>query len=142
MSGLAAIVSIPVSRRGSIRGPLIVAAVSSLLASTGLLFLDSGTAIAAIAGVALLFGIALGTSAVSNQAALYAQAPASGVGTASGLFRTFTYLGTIASATITGIVFRTGVTDGKLHTIAVVLILISAVVALMTVTDHALKELA
>ncbi len=58
-------------------------------------------------GITLLFGITSGASVVGNQTALYAQAPPDRIGTASGLFRTFSYTGSIASATITGLVFHT-----------------------------------
>ena len=52
---------------------------------------------------------------MTNQAALYREAPTEKVGTASGLLRTFGYVGSIASATITGIVFRGGVDDAGLR---------------------------
>ncbi|WP_291415074.1 hypothetical protein [Actinophytocola sp.] len=89
--------------------------------------------------VTLLFGVTTGTSVVGNQTALYAQAPADQIGTASGLFRTFSYTGSIASATITGMVFRTEVTDRGLHTIAVILVAGGAAVLLMTVLDRRLR---
>jgi hypothetical protein len=69
-------------------------------------------------GVTLLFAIGLGTTTVSNQTALYLQAPAAHVGTPAGLFRTFGYLGFVASSIITGVVFRREVTEAGVHTVA------------------------
>ena len=46
---------------------------------------------------------------MTNKAALYREAPAEQVGTTAGLLRTFGYVGSIASATITDIVLRGGV---------------------------------
>src|SRR6202044_2437073 len=89
-------------------------------------------------GVAGIFGIALGAGAAGNQNALYSQASASQVGTAAGLFRTFSYIGSIASSAITGIVFRTSVTDHGLHTIAIILVALGAVVLVMTLVDRQL----
>jgi MFS family permease len=139
MGALAAVVTGPVSRRNLVRGPLIVTAVAMLVASVGVLFLTTHSPLALIVGVTLLFGLTIGTSTPGNQTALYAQAPADQLGTASGLFRTFSYLGSIASSTVTGIVFGSGVTDHGLHILAVVLIAASAVVLVMTIADHRLE---
>lgn len=53
------------------------------------------------------------------------------LGVASGLFRTFGYIGSVASAAMIGIVFHSSVTDGGVHVIAVIVIGVSlAAVAL------------
>jgi hypothetical protein len=57
-------------------------------------------------------------------------------GSASGLFRTSIYIGSIASATITSLVFRTQVSDHGLHQIAVILTAVSVVILLMTLADR------
>jgi predicted MFS family arabinose efflux permease len=80
-----------------------------------------------------------GRTMVANQTALYVQAPADHVGTAAGLFRTVGYLGSIASATITGMVFRHDVTDSGMHVLGVILVGVSIVVLVLTVLDRALK---
>jgi predicted MFS family arabinose efflux permease len=92
-----------------------------------------------IVAVTVIFGIALGAGAAGNQTALYNQASANQVGTAAGLFRTFSYIGSIASSAITGIVFRTSVTDQGLHTIAIILVAVGAAVLVLTVVDRQLK---
>ena len=63
-----------------------------------------------------------GTSNVTNQTALYKEAPAEKAGTASGLLRTFGRVGSIASATITGIVFHARADDTGLHHVALIMI--------------------
>jgi MFS family permease len=139
MGALAALVIRPISARNLVRGPLIVAGASMLVASVGVLFLTTHSPVVLIIGVTLIFGITTGTTTIGNQTALYEQAPADQLGTASGLFRTFGYLGSIASSTITGIVFHKHVTDGGLHTLAFVLVGVAAIVLIMTILDRQLK---
>jgi MFS family permease len=140
MGALSALVSWPIARRNLVRGPIMTAALCMLVASVGMLFLSGPGPVILAVGVTLLFGIVSGTSAVGNQTALYAQAPPESIGTASGLFRTFSYTGSIASATITGLIFHRTVTDAGLHTIAVILVAVGAVVLLMSVLDPALTR--
>ncbi|GIH12072.1 MFS transporter [Rugosimonospora africana] len=140
MGALAAVISRPVSRRNLVRAPLIAAAAAMLAGSVGVLFFTSHSPAILLVGVTLVFGITIGTTSVGNQTALYAQAPPEQVGTASGLFRTFSYIGSIASATLTGIAFRTRVTDHGLHVTAIILAAVAAVVLLMTLADRRLRD--
>jgi sugar phosphate permease len=75
---------------------------------------------------------------VTNQTVLYVEAPAEKVGTASGLLRTFGYIGSIAAATITGEAFHARVSDAGLHLVAVILIGTGLVVLLLTLLDREL----
>ena len=135
---LSAVTARVASRHVRLRLSLTVSAVLMLAGAVAALFLTSGTPLIAIIGVTGLFGLMSGSSTVANQAALYRESPPEKVGTASGLLRTFGYIGSIASATITGLVFRTHVTDGGLHHISLILVGISVVVLLMTVLDRQL----
>jgi predicted MFS family arabinose efflux permease len=137
---MSALVSRPLSRRNLVRGPLIVAGGSMLVASIGILFVTSHSPAVLVVAVMLVFGLTIGTTTVGNQTAVYTQAPADQIGTASGLFRTFGYIGSIASATITGVVFRDDVTDHGLHTLAIVLVAAGAVVLAMTLLDRRLRR--
>ncbi|MFF1359148.1 MFS transporter [Streptomyces sp. NPDC058297] len=139
MGIVAALVSRPISARNLVRGPLIVGAASLVLASGAVLLFTSATPVVVIVGVTLLFAITLGTTTVANQTALYTQAPAEQLGTAAGLFRTFSYFGSIASATVTGIVFRDDVTDSGLHVVAAILAGVSIIVLALTLLDRTLK---
>jgi MFS family permease len=136
MSAVSGVIARPVSRRNLLRMPLVVAAISCLAGSAGVLLLTGSTPIAWIVIVTLVFGVTLGTGATANQTALYTQVPAAQIGTASGLFRTFGYIGSIASSAIIAIDFRTGVSDHGLHVIAVIMIAVSAVALLITLADR------
>jgi MFS family permease len=139
MSGLSAVVVGPISKRNLVRGPLIVSAVSAIVASIGVLFLTTSTPIIWILIITLIFGVTLGTTASGNQTALYTQVTADQIGTASGLFRTFGYIGSIASSAIIGIFFHTRVADNGLHHIAIIMIAVSAIALLLTITDRRLR---
>jgi MFS family permease len=141
MSAVGGIVARPVSQRNLLRAPLLVAGVSCLAGSAGVLLLTSSTPLAAIVGVTLLFGITIGTGASANQTALYAQVEAAQIGTASGLFRTFGYIGSIASSAIISIVFHASVSDHGLHVIAVIMTAVSAAALVLTVADRRLMSL-
>ncbi len=139
MSVISGIVVAPISRRNLVRGPLIVAAVASLVGSVGVLFLTSDSAIGWIVLITVIFGIVLGTASSGNQLALYLQAPAEQLGVASGLFRTFGYLGSIASSAVTGIVFHTEASDAGVHVIGIIMIGVSVVAIALTIFDRALR---
>ena len=130
----------PISRRNLVRGPVIVAALASLVGSAGVLFLTSDTSIVWIVLITLVFGVALGTAASGNQIALYTQAPPEQLGVASGLFRTFSYVGSIAASAIIGVVFHTSVSDGGVHLIAVIMIGVSIAAVALSVFDRKLRS--
>jgi MFS family permease len=92
--------------------------------------------------ITLLFGVALGTAASGNQIALYTQAPPEQLGVASGLFRTFGYVGSIAASAITGIVFHTSVSDSDsgVHLIGLIMIGVSIVAVALSVLDRKLRS--
>lgn len=81
----------------------------------------------------------LGTTAIGNLTALYKQVTASQIGTAAGQLRTFGYIGSIASSAIIGIVFHKSVADTGLHIIAIIMIVVSTLVLLMTLADRQLR---
>lgn len=140
MTGISAFVLGPVSSRNLVRGPLIVAALASAAGSVGILLLTTSSATIWVIVVTLLFGVTLGTFAAGNQTALYTQAPAAQIGTASGLMRTFGYVGSIASSAIISVAFHKSVTDHGLHDIAAIMIGVSAVALLFTLADRQLRN--
>jgi predicted MFS family arabinose efflux permease len=139
MSVVGAVLSGFISKRNLIRGPLVLAAVASLVASLLVLTVTTTTPVILIIGVTIIFGITAGTATVGNQTALYAQASPELVGTAAGLLRMFGYVGAIVSSTITSIVFHARVDDHGLHVIAIVLVAVSAVLLAMTLADRRLR---
>lgn len=138
MTLVSAVVISPVSRRNLMRGPLIAAALMCMAGSAGVLLVTSSTWIGLFVAITVVFGISMGAASAGNQTALYDQAPHQQLGSASGLLRTFAYMGSIASSAITGIVFHTHVTDHGLHLIAWIMVGISAVLIIMTIADRSL----
>ncbi len=140
MSVISGIVVAPISRRNLVRGPVIAAAFASLVGSAGVLFLTSESNLGWIIAITLVFGVALGTAASGNQIALYTQAPPDQLGVASGLFRTFGYVGSIAASAITGIVFHNTVSDAGVHQIGVIMIGVSILAVVLTLLDRGLRS--
>ena len=140
MGALSAVSARVASRRTRVRGPLIASALLLLVGAVATLFLDSGSPVIAVIAVTAVFGLTSGASTVANQTVLYKEAPAKSVGTASGLLRTFGYIGSIASAAITGTAFRTHVDDTGLQHISWALVAIAVVVLAMTVFDRHLRN--
>ncbi len=140
MGAVSALLSRPLASRNLVRGPLIASAVTMLLGSAGIMLLTSHSPAIAIVLVSLVFGVTSASTTVGNQTALYLAAPPEQIGTASGLFRTFGYLGTITSAVIGSIVFRDGASDHGLHTLGIVLVAAGLAVLLLTVLDRRLMK--
>jgi hypothetical protein len=59
---------------------------------------------------------------------------------ASGLFRTFGYVGSIASSAVSGVVFHDRVSDGGVHIIAVIMIGTSVVAVALSTFDRRLRS--
>ena len=138
MTLVTALVVSPVSRRNLVRGPIIGAALTCLVASAGVLLLSGSVWIGVIVIITIIFGVSTGLGAAGNQTALYSQAPPEQLGTASGLSRTFGYVGSIAASAITGIVFHTSVTDSGVHLIAWIMIGVSVALVALSVADRTL----
>ncbi|WP_414504041.1 MFS transporter [Streptomyces sp. NEAU-L66] len=136
MSALSALLARPISQRNLVRMPLIVAAVSCLAASAGVLVLTASTPTVWIVVITLVFGITLGTTISANQTALYTQAGSGEIGTAAGLFRTFGFLGSIASSALISVVFHTQVSDHRLHLIALIMVIVSVLGLILVITDR------
>jgi MFS family permease len=138
MTVVSGLVISPVSRRNLVRLPVVAAALTCLAGSAGVLLLSGSIWIGWIVVITLVFGVSMGFGAAGNQTALYSQAPPEQLGTASGLLRTFGYVGSIASSAVTGIVFRTRVSDSGVHVIAWIMIGVSLVLVLISVGDRTL----
>jgi MFS family permease len=136
MTAISAVLARPISARNLVRGPLIAAAISCLAGSAGVLILVTSTPIIWIVVITLLFGVTLGAALSANQTALYQQVTADQIGTASGLFRTFGYLGSIASSALISIVFHSRVDDHGLHVIALIMVIVSVLGLLVVLADR------
>ncbi|MCU1530283.1 MAG: major facilitator superfamily 1 [Frondihabitans sp.] len=142
MTLVAGIVVVPVSRRNLIRGPLLLAAVACIAAGVAVLFLHTDAWLVLTLIVTLLIGLATGAGISGNQTALYTQAAGEQLGTASGLLRSFGYIGSIASSAIIGIVFREHATDAGVGVIGWIMLGVSIVLLLITFLDRTLKRTA
>lgn len=139
MGALSALCARLASRSPRVRGKLTFSAVLLLIGAVASLPLTAHSPVLAVVAVTALFGLTSGASTVANQTVLYQESPPERIGVASGLLRTFGYLGSIASAAITSVAFHTRVDDSGMHEISWVLIAVSAVVLAMTVLDRRLK---
>jgi MFS family permease len=135
----------PVSRRNLVRGPVIAAAVTCLAGPAGVLILGRAAWIGWIVIITLIFGLVTGFAPAEQLVVLLRdrpqieqQPPAEHLGTASGLLRTFGYVGSIASSAITGIVFHASVSDSGVHLIAWIMTAVSLVLILISVLDRTL----
>ncbi|MGK5637446.1 MFS transporter [Streptomyces sp. URMC 126] len=140
MCAVAAVCSWTGARRATVRGPLLVGTLAMVAASAALAFTGPGTPMAVLVLVGVVFGVPNGLNAVGNQTALYAQAPAGRTGTAAGLFRTAQYVGAVASTSVIGLVYGDRATTGGLHTAAVVLTALGALLLPATLFDRALRR--
>ncbi|OLT18728.1 hypothetical protein BJF78_00510 [Pseudonocardia sp. CNS-139] len=135
------LVAAAVSRRRLVRAPLLVAALVALAVAGVMRLGGATTPVVLIVVVVAVFGLTMGLVAVGNQAALYVQVSARGMGVAAGLLRTSIYLGAILSSAATGLVFGSaGLTDAGLHRLAELLAVLAAVLVLFTLLDRGLPR--
>lgn len=121
--------------------PSLVAGAAALsLGCGGLLLLDRRTPLWALLLVSVVFGVQNGLNIVTNQAAMYAQAPAEQTGAAAGLLRTFMYLGAITSAGMIGLAYGRRATDAGLHHLAAVLTVVALALLAVTAVDRTLAK--
>jgi predicted MFS family arabinose efflux permease len=141
MTVVSGLVIPPMARRNLVRGPIVWSALACLVAGFIALLLPGSDWLAVTLVITVLLGFAQG-AASSNQLALYSQAPPEILGTASGLMRSFGYFGSIASAAVTGIVFRHHVSNSGITTIALIMTGASVVLLLISVLDRSLHRTA
>ena len=139
MAVVAAVSAAAVSPRALVRGPMLVGTLAMIGGTLALLALHATTPVVVIVLVGLVLGLPQGLGSVTNQTALYLQAPAERAGSASGLLRTSQYIGAIMQSSLIGLVFGTRADDAGLHDLAVVLGLLGIVLFVITVTDRAVR---
>lgn len=140
MSVLAGMCSLLAARTRSLRSPFVIGAAGSLVGCGCLIFIHSDSPVWFIASAAMFFGVPMGMASTATQAAIYVQAPASEMGTAAGLQRTFSYVGAIFAASLLGILFGHKPSDGGIHALATVMICVSAFLLVFTLFDRTLPK--
>jgi MFS family permease len=128
------------ARARGLRPPLVAGAAAVTVGSGLLLVLHGNEPLWMLLVVSLVFGLQSGLNVVTNQAAMYAQAPQDATGAAAGLLRTFMYLGAIASASLISLCYGRQATDGGLHRLAVLLTIAGLGVLVATITDRTLAR--
>jgi MFS family permease len=138
MSAIAAVGAAVISRQALIKVPLLISAFAILGGGTAILFVSGTTDIVALIALSLLFGVVLGMTSTSNQAALYTATTAQQIGVASGLLRTSSYLGAIFASAVIGLAFPARATDAGLHTAGIALLVVGAGLLLLVALDRKL----
>ncbi|MFG2831261.1 MFS transporter [Streptomyces sp. NPDC048434] len=139
MSLAAAVCSIVGARTKGIRAPLTLAAACLAVGSAVFLLLHGTGPLVALLCAGALFGIPQGLASTGNQAAVYAQAPADGVGAAAGLQRTAQYLGAITASGLLGLLYGQRASDSGLHQIALIGVVLGLLLFLLTLADRGLR---
>jgi MFS family permease len=140
MSAVAVLASAASGKPTGIRSRLITNSVALLAGSALLMFIGTKSPIVGLVAMTAVFGLGQGLTSVTNQTALYSQAPAAQMGTASGLFRTAQYLGAMGASTLIALCFGDRTTSTGLHHLAWALLVVGAILLAVTVTDPALKH--
>ncbi|UZJ33534.1 MFS transporter [Streptomyces endophytica] len=140
MSGAAALCSIVGARTKGIRAPLTVAAGCLTAGSAVFLLLHGTSPLLVLLCAGALFGVPQGLASTGNQAAVYAQAPADGVGAAAGLQRTAQYLGAITAAGLIGLLYGQRAADAGLHRIALIGVVLGLLLIVLTAADRTLRR--
>jgi MFS family permease len=140
MSLCAALSSLAGARLGSLRTAFIISTVGALIGCVSLFLLNHQTPVWMISIAVMFFGLPMGLTSTATQVAVYVQAPAAEIGTASGLQRTATYIGAITSTSLLGLLYGQHATDDGLHSLAIVMGLLSAGLLLATIFDQTLPR--
>jgi len=104
-----------------------------LATCAGMYMLNTEITIFMIVVVTVVMGIAEGLNLIANQALLNAEAPLAQKGVSFGLYRTFAYLGAILSSSQLKVLFHTGITDEKFHTLSFTALASSIVLAILLI---------
>ncbi len=138
-AALAGLAAVAIARNTALRLPLVLSGVLPFIGAAVVLTITSGSPVWLLLVIAALFGIPQGLASVSNQAALYRQAPREQIGVAAGLSRTSIYFGAIVSSGIIGLAYGDKPTDAGFHAIAVVVMVVTALATLLALFDRSLS---
>jgi predicted MFS family arabinose efflux permease len=136
LSGVSIVLARIVSNRGWVRSPLLLGALAIAAAAALLLLMDARSSVWLLLLMAALLGVANGLTGFANQATLYVQSPPEEIAVASGLYRTFAYMGAIFSSSLIGITFGEAATGAGLHTLAWVMAAIGMALLVVTAADR------
>ncbi len=136
LAGIGVLASPIAARIVSRRGPapaIVIGSIALLVGSIPLLVFGDATPVAVILVVGAILGLPTAFNNLGLQAALYETTPASLMGTASGQFQTFRYVGAIASSALIAVVYAGQPTSGGFDQLAIVFVVVSALLAVASV---------
>ncbi|SKC35566.1 MFS transporter [Krasilnikoviella flava] len=138
-SVVAVVVASATGRRAPVRPALVIGSVALLLGGAVLAVVqpDSPTWVLVLAGVGI--GGMQGLAGLANQKALARQADTGSVGAASGLLRTFMYVGALVSTAAIAVLYAHGPTTAGLHDLALAMVACAALVLVLTLVDRSLR---
>lgn len=119
-------------RRAGVRASLIVGSVALLVGSLGLQLFAASVPVWLLVVVAALLGVPNAFNNLGLQTALYQTAPREVMGTASGLFQTSRYIGSILSSSVIGVLFGAAVNTSGLHAMSWVMVTLSALLVVVS----------
>jgi len=139
MSVTALVCSLLGARTKGLRGPLALACLMLTVGAGILAFLSGDTPLAVLLLAGACFGAPQGLIGTSNQAAVQAYAPPETIGAAAGFQRTAQYIGAITAAGLIAVAYADAASDAGLHLMAAVSVVLAALLAVLTLTDRALR---
>ncbi|MFJ4678071.1 MFS transporter [Kitasatospora sp. NPDC088783] len=125
-----------VSTRGWVRRPLVTGAVALALAGATMAAADSDGGLVLPLVMTAALGFTNGLCNFANQTTLYVQTTGDDIAVASGLFRTFGYIGAIFSSSVISLAFGDRVTDAGFHHMGWVVAALGALTTLITLLDR------
>ncbi|MEV2220096.1 MFS transporter [Nocardia vinacea] len=125
-------------RRRQVRGKLVAGALLQVAACACLLLLGPHTGIWLLVVVGVLSGLPQGLNGLANQNALYHQADPARMASSAGLLRTGTYLGALIAAAADAAVFPHVADSAGVHELALLLLVVSLLLVILTLTDRSL----
>jgi MFS family permease len=140
MFGTAMVGTFVTRRQRGVLGRLLLGSAMQLAACVALLAVHGGTSVVVLCLVMALFGLPQALNGLANQNALYDQATPAQIGAASGLFRTFMYLGALTSAAATATAYREAADTRGLHQLAVFAGVCAALLLATVVAELALRR--
>ncbi|QQZ08473.1 MFS transporter [Heyndrickxia vini] len=111
--------------------PLVIGAIFLLVGTALLLSLHETSSLLWLLVIMAVLGISNGFNNISMQTALFEHIKPNETGTASGLFQTSRYIGSILSSSLLGIVFTAHLDVQHLHKVAIVCLIFCALVLVL-----------
>lgn len=118
--------------RSGTRPPLLLASLAMAAGSLGITTIHTQSPIWWLIVVLSVIGLSNGFNNVGLQAALFVHAPSETIGTATGLFMTSRYLGTILSSILLGLVFGEHLSTAHLRLLGIILFILALAIFWMS----------